>query len=144
MNYKKIGLGVALLALLAGCSGHAEYNSFLAAEAAASRAAFAEGMAIQTTEGGRIALSITYALGVGKPAYQRDETIIDYSQVLLPWAQLILTGGWNFGEIDSSYKYNVEDQGTMVIYDSSFNSLTSESFNSREATYSEGSHNGAE
>ncbi len=137
----KIIYGLLVLVLLVGCS-HKEFNAMIAADAVARQDAFGRSLAMQTTEGGRTSVTILYALGVGAPQYQRDDTVLDYANAFLPYAnlftQLYMYGGFGSGSGAGNY-FNVEDSGSLQVnidslntataYSSSFNTSHKDSYN---------------
>ncbi len=131
---KKILLLILILFFFSGCS-HSEYNSMVAADAIQAQQAFGKALAIQTTEGGRTAVTLTYALGVGRPAYQRDDTVLDYANAFLPYAnlftQLYMYGGFGGDGYGSGNNFNVDGNGQLQVNIDSLNTATAygQSFN---------------
>ncbi|RLF63765.1 MAG: hypothetical protein DRN30_06165, partial [Thermoplasmata archaeon] len=59
---------IAATLLMSGCS-HLEHNQMIRESNNGRLEAYGKALAMQTTEGGRMALTITYALGVGQQDY---------------------------------------------------------------------------
>ncbi len=131
---KNVMLIVTVLVTLIGCS-HSEYNAMVAADAIQAQQAFGKALAIQTTEGGRTAVTLTYALGVGRPQYQRDDTVLDYANAFLPYAnlftQLYMYGGFGGNGAGSGNSFNVDGNSHLQVNIDSLNTATAygQSFN---------------
>jgi len=100
---KLIVFGLAVL-LLSGCS-HKEYNAFVSEQNNSRMEAYGKAMSLQTTEGGRLAVALTYALGVGQQQLARNETALDYMKAFVPYANMIMPlayGAWGGDETTSS------------------------------------------
>ncbi len=100
----KTVIAVAILAMLFGCS-HKDYNTMVMAQNNERLQAYGKAMSIQTTEGGRLAIALTYALGVGRQQLSRDETALDYMKAFVPYANMLMPfayGAWNGDENRSS------------------------------------------
>ena len=124
----KIGCGIIILFILAGCS-HSEHNAMIRESNDGRLEAYGKALSMQTTEGGRMALTLTYALGVGQQQYIAPETFLTYATGLFPYASL-LTNMWYMG-------HSQRDDSPSYAVDGAFNSIniTNES-NSRNTSSS--------
>jgi len=97
--------------------------------------AYGEALAMQTTEGGRLALTLTYALGVGRQDYVKPETFLTYATGLMPYANLFMNM-WMIGNTsgDSSPTYHVEGSNNYL-------GVTNERDSRNSATSNENAYN---
>ena len=101
-------LFIAMLLTVTGCS-HADHNQMIRESNNGRLEAYGKALAMQTTEGGRMALTITYALGVGQQDYVRPETFLTYATGLMPYANLFMNMWYlGNGQGDNSPTYHVE------------------------------------
>lgn len=99
-------LALALLITLSSC-GFKEHNQLIADSNNTRLAAYGDAMAKQTSEGGRMAVALMYATGAGMQNFVRPETVLDYANGLLPYANLFMQWyGW--GNTKNSPTYHVE------------------------------------
>jgi hypothetical protein len=98
---KKYIFWLVILIAVSGCS-FKEFNAQVERQNHDRFLAFSQGMAMQTTEGGRLALSLMYATGAGQQALVRPETARDYigpiNALVAPWIPLI----WHHGSDDDT------------------------------------------
>ena len=101
-------LFIVMLLTVTGCS-HLEHNQMIRESNNGRLEAYGKALAMQTTEGGRMALTITYALGVGQQDYVRPETFLTYATGLMPYANLFMNMWYlGNGQGDNSPTYHVE------------------------------------
>ncbi len=133
----RVGCGIIILFFLASCS-HRDHNLMIQEANHGRLEAYGTALAKQRTEGGRMALTLTYALGVGQQKYVEPETPLTYAKGLLPYARLFMDM-WMWGESgnDGNTTYHVEgsnnylgvtnDSGTKnTAYSNSYNTEAAE------------------
>ncbi len=104
----RIGCGIIVMFLLTSCS-HMEHNKMIQESNNGRLEAYGKALSMQTTEGGRMALTLTYALGVGRQDYVKPETFLTYATGLMPYANLFMNM-WMIGNTgnNDSPTYHVE------------------------------------
>ncbi len=96
----KLGCAIIVFFFLSGCA-HDKYNDRVAATNASMFEAYGQAMALQKTEGGRLALAIAFSTGAGRAQFQREDTVLDWTQGLLPFAALAVPFLWDADQSDT-------------------------------------------
>jgi len=97
----KLGCAIIVIFMLASGCAHKEYNDRVAASNASMFEAYGNAMSLQSTEGGRLALAIAYSTGAGRAQFQREDTVLDWTQGLLPFAALAVPFLWDADQSDT-------------------------------------------
>jgi len=98
-------LALILILILASSCGFDKFNAQVERQNMAMLKIFADGMAKQNTEAGRLALALTFATGVGRQSLARPETAATYlpliNATVLPW--IALFHGHSDDDVSQSY-----------------------------------------
>ena len=127
----KIIISLILLATLSACADFKDHNEMIRQGNVTMFQAYGEAMAKQTTEGGRIAVQSAYLTRVGQQDYVRPETALDYSNGLLPYANLFMQGYTSYKRAKPVPTYRASENGSIYVTNeqSSRNSQTVKSYN---------------
>ena len=90
---KRLIAGVLCLLMLSACS-YKEYNAQVERMNMTRFRAFADGLAKQKSEAGRMAVTMAFMTGVGQQTLAKPETVADYLPIVnafaLPWATMFI------------------------------------------------------